>query len=101
MKTPSRKPPIKAASLPHSWTFADWPDGVFPNSGRKGKYLVRANRDELLRFGALTRIGRDIVILGEGYARFLSRNIERVEGYVPAAFIPIKTEAEGTRAAAP
>ena len=73
----------KVASLPHSWRICDWPPSVYPNAPGPGKYVVRSNRDELLSLGALTRVGRDLVILGEGYARFLARKIECVPGYMP------------------
>jgi len=42
---------------------------------------VRAYRDELLAVGALTRVGRQLVVLGEGYGRFLARQTQRVPGY--------------------
>ena len=75
--------PTRAAPLPHSWRIVDWPRGVSPGGAAAGKYVVRANRDELLALGALSRVGRDLTVLGEGYARFLARKIDRVPGYVP------------------
>jgi hypothetical protein len=74
--------PIKAAPLPHSWRIADWPTEVYPSRPGPGKYVVRANRDELLSLGALCRVGRDLVVIGEGYGRFLARKNDRVPGYV-------------------
>jgi hypothetical protein len=71
----------KPQSLPHSWPINDWPAHVYPNRPSSGKYLVRAYRGELIKAGALTRIGRELVVLGEGYARFLAGRRERVEGY--------------------
>jgi hypothetical protein len=44
--------------------------------------MVRAHKDELLAVGALTRVGRELVILGEGYARFLARQMETVPGFM-------------------
>lgn len=72
---------IKAASLPHSWLVSDWPEGVSPNTKSAGRQLVRAHRDELIACGALCRIGRNLTILGEGYAQFLAGKMKRVEGY--------------------
>jgi hypothetical protein len=71
----------KATSLPHSWRVADWPATVYPNRSSSARHLVRCHRDELLASGALTRVGRELVILGEGYAAFLARKIQRVEEF--------------------
>jgi hypothetical protein len=80
--------PTKSISLPHSWRIADWPADVYPNNASAGKYVVRANRDELMSLGALCRVGRDMVVIGEGYARFLARKIDRVPGYSPPGLTP-------------
>jgi hypothetical protein len=74
----------KASPLPHSWPVGDWPADVYPNRASAGRYLVRANRDALLACGALTRIGRELVVIGEGYARFLARQVDKVPGFVPS-----------------
>jgi hypothetical protein len=66
--------------LPHSWGFEDWPDGVWPGKAR-ARYVVRANRAELMRCGALSRPGRELVVLGAGYAYWLARASDRVEGF--------------------
>jgi hypothetical protein len=78
---------VKAAALPHSWTVADWPAGVFPNRQNSARNLVRDNRAELIECGALMRVGKMLVISGEGYARFLSRRMggDGVTGYTIAA----------------
>jgi hypothetical protein len=73
--------PPKAESLPHSWPINDWPQHVYPNRPSSGRYLVRAYRDELISAGALTRIGRELVVLGDGYARFLARRSDKVNEY--------------------
>jgi hypothetical protein len=72
---------VRPASLPHSWSINDWPVGVHPNRSSTARYLVRAHKDELLAVGALTRVGRELVILGEGYARFLARQMQTVPGF--------------------
>jgi hypothetical protein len=71
----------KVMPLPHSWLVSDWPPHVAPNRINAGKQLVRAHRAELIQCGALTRIGRNLTILGEGYALFLARKMKRVEDY--------------------
>jgi hypothetical protein len=71
--------------MPHSWGVAHWPPHVYPGNPAAGRYLVRAHRDELGAYGALTRIGRDLVVLGEGFARFLAAKQDRVSGYQIAA----------------
>ncbi len=70
-------PPI----LPHSWPINSWPPGVYPNTTTSGRYLVRAHRDELIAAGALSRVGRELVVLGAGYGVFLARQAERVADY--------------------
>ena len=74
---PKKNPP---PTLPHSWGLHDWPAGVWPGADR-ARYVLRAHRTELIRYGALTRIGRELVVLGAGYAQFLAAQTERVESY--------------------
>ncbi len=71
----------KASPLPHSWLVADWPPVVAPNRTSAAKHMVRTHRDELIECGALVRIGRNLTMLGEGYATFLARKLRRVDGY--------------------
>lgn len=72
---------LKAAPLPHSWVVSDWPPGVAPNRQSAANHLIRTHRDELVACGALIRIGRNLTIIGEGYAQFLQRKAKRVEGF--------------------
>jgi hypothetical protein len=67
-----------AEDAPHSWDFEHWPPGVYPHSPLRAKYLIRANREALVRAGALTRIGREIVVLGAAYTRWLQRQAFKV-----------------------
>lgn len=78
--------------MPHSWSIEDWPADVFPNKPSRGRYLCRAYRDQLLAAGALTRIGRDLVVLGAGYASWLVANTGRVCDFDIA---PNRTTADG------
>lgn len=72
-------------TLPHSWTIATWPASVFPGEPSKARYLVRAHKDELRLEGALVRVGRELVIIGERYGRWLQKKAARVPGYECAA----------------
>lgn len=63
---------------PHSFTYATWPEGVYPGNGARAKHIVRANRDALVAEGALTRIGREVVVFGGPYCRWLAKQSHRV-----------------------
>lgn len=77
--------PAATSSLPHDWTFPTWPSDVYPYQGTRAKHLVRQNQGALMAAGALTRIGKHLVILGAGYHKWLVSNTPRVESYdVPA-----------------
>jgi hypothetical protein len=66
---------------PHSWDIEHWPSAVYPHTSDKGRYLIRANRDSLLAAGALTRVGRDLVIIGAYFSKWLSSQAARVAPY--------------------
>jgi hypothetical protein len=70
-----------AQLAPHSWSLVDWPPAVYPHNASKGRYLVRSNRDSLVKAGALTRIGRDLVILGAPFCRWLESQSRRVDAF--------------------
>ena len=70
-----------AELVPHSWGVDDWPQTIYPNDARRARYLVRAHKTELLNEGALTRVGRELVIIGAAYARFLAKQAEHVAAY--------------------
>jgi hypothetical protein len=72
-------------ALPHSWDFSTWPSSVFAGNGQRAKYLFRVHRSAMLAAGACARIGRTIVFIGEGYARFLRKGAVRIEGFEIAA----------------
>jgi hypothetical protein len=73
-----------AEKIPHSWAVQDWPAHVYPHRESKGRYIVRAHKDELVAAGALTRIGRDLVVLGAGYSAWLAKQAHRVDGFAIA-----------------
>jgi hypothetical protein len=76
------------APLPHDWLVATWPQAVFPYDSRRARHLIRCNQDELIRFKALTRIGRTLVILGPGYLAWLESQQGRVADYSIRANAP-------------
>jgi hypothetical protein len=67
--------------VPHSWSIRAWPAGVYPNDPKRGLYLVREHKSDLLASGALSRIGRELVVIGHRYSRWLERNASRVPEY--------------------
>jgi hypothetical protein len=68
-------------SIPHSWSINTWPADVYPHDPARARYLVRANRDNLLMAGALARVGRELVILGDRYAKWMERQAAAVPDY--------------------
>jgi hypothetical protein len=70
-----------ATPAPHSWAITDWPAGVYPGKPDRGRYLVRSNRDSLIEAGALVRVGRDLVLIGVAYSRWLDSLNGRVAGF--------------------
>lgn len=67
--------------IPHSWSIGTWPTDVYPHDPERARYLVRANRNDLVAAGVLARVGREIVVLGQRYARWLERQSGAVPGF--------------------
>jgi len=67
--------------FPHSWDLSCWPAEVWPGESKRGRWIVRSYRDELMRHGALSRAGRTLVVLGTGYARWLEQRAANVPGF--------------------
>jgi hypothetical protein len=65
----------------HSWDFDNWPQSVWPNDRDRAKWVVRSNRRELMAEGALSRVGKRLVILERGYSRWLARQADRVSRF--------------------
>ncbi len=74
-----------ADSAPHSWDLEHWPQNVYPHSESRARWLLRSHRDELLAAGALTRVGRELVVLGARYTRWLEGRAVEVPGFACAA----------------
>lgn len=66
---------------PHSWGIDSWPADVWPHTAARARYVIRSNKDDLVRAGALSRVGRELVILGERYSRWLERRTAHVCEY--------------------
>ena len=74
------RPTIKA-SIPHSWAITSWPPEVYPGGESRGRYIVRMHKADLIAAGALARVGRDLVIMGAAYERWLQRRRADVPDY--------------------
>jgi hypothetical protein len=67
--------------VPHSWGVTAWPEAVWPHRVGKARYVVRVHRDELLQQGALARVGRELVVIGARYERWLQKQASNVPAY--------------------
>lgn len=70
---------------PHSWSLGTWPEEIWPHSTHKARYVVRTHRNELTAAGALTRVGRELVILGEQWHAWLEAQRGNLDGWEPIA----------------
>jgi len=77
----TRKLSNAVAEIPHTWDFEHWPPHVYPHSAHRAKYLARAFRDDLIREGVMTRVGRELVFFGARYDRWLQKRRADVPGY--------------------
>ena len=71
----------KPTETPHSWSVNAWPGTVYPNQSNRGRYLVNTHRDELMAAGALVRVGRELVVMGQRYTRWLEKQASRVPDF--------------------
>jgi hypothetical protein len=75
----SRSSPAQPA--PHSWDLGRWPPHVYPGTERRGRYVLRVHRQELLAAGALVRVGRELVVIGARYQRWLEKHAALVPDF--------------------
>lgn len=68
-------------AIPHSWAISSWPADVYPNDPKRARYLVRAHRDELIAAGALGRVGRELLVYGQRYGKWLESQSSAVVGF--------------------
>jgi hypothetical protein len=77
-----------------SWSIENWPADMWPNTVDRARYVIRANKDSLLAAGALSRVGRELIIFGVRYQRWLERHAANVPDYEIAANVsPARAEA--------
>jgi len=68
-----------------AWAMKRWPEAVYPHSYAKARRLFYSHRASLVKAGAVTRIGRDLVFDGERYRKWLQSHSKNVEGWKNAA----------------
>ncbi len=78
---PAKTPKPRKFAQQDSWTIADWPAHIYPNSCSRAAYVVRANRDSLIQAGALARVGRELIVLGSRYQRWLELHTANVASF--------------------
>lgn len=64
-----------------SWSIESWPSHVFPGTPQRARYVLRAHRAELITCGALARVGKELIVLGDRYQRWLERHTADVMGF--------------------
>jgi hypothetical protein len=67
-----------AASGPHSWELKTWPRDVWPHDQKRGQWIARAYRQELVAADAMSRIGKILVFSGAKYTRWLESRAHHV-----------------------
>jgi hypothetical protein len=72
------------SAVPHSWPVSNWPPSVYPNDARKAHYFVRVHAAALLEARAIVRIGRERVVIGEPFVKWLTKQGRRMPGYAIA-----------------
>jgi hypothetical protein len=83
-RTVKRAASRQSVAMQPSWNIDNWPPETWPNTVERARYVIRANRDSLMAAGALSRVGRELIILGTRYQRWLERHASNVPGYTIA-----------------
>jgi len=65
-----------------TWSVNRWPASDFPHDPGAAKNLIRQHRADLVKAGALVRVGRTLVVLGAPYREWLAQHASRVYDYV-------------------
>jgi hypothetical protein len=69
------------SGVPHSWDVASWPSTVWPGDAKRGAWVIRSNKSELVAAGAIARVGKTRVIIGGPFVRWLERRVTRFADY--------------------
>ena len=80
--TVPRNAPSAEPKCPHSWDLPMWPCNVWPGDSKRARWIVRAYRTELMQYGALSRVGKTLVVNGRGYAAWLDQRASHVASYL-------------------
>lgn len=72
---------INAEAAPHSWSIETWPPHVYPGSTERARYFVRVHKQELFAAGVLTRPGRELVIVGARFCKWLESKVSDVTAF--------------------
>lgn len=73
-----------AAQAPHSWDLEHWPTSVYPHSENRARYLIRSQKDALVAAGALARVGRELIVMGDRYTKWLQLQSVNVPNFIAA-----------------
>jgi hypothetical protein len=73
----AKRSPV-ASIAPRSWELSTWPAEIWPHNAKRGQWIGRAYRKELLAAGAMTRIGMKLVFIGAKYETWLERRANHV-----------------------
>ncbi len=87
-----------AEPAPHSWDLEHWPQAVYPHTTGRARYMVRAHKTELMAAGALSRVGRELIVLGARYTKWLESRATAVPDFEVAANRKRAPEAKAVRA---
>ena len=83
---------VKTIAVPHDWTVNNWPRDIYPYDGAKARHILRVHQTALIEAGALTRIGRQIVVQGAGYSRWMAQNAGNVVEFAETKMAPNREE---------
>lgn len=68
-----------------SWSLADWPADVYPNDSLRARRVLRVYRRELMSCGAVSRVGRELVVFADAYIKWVKSKASKVDGFRVAA----------------
>ncbi|HTV96620.1 MAG TPA: hypothetical protein VME42_11460 [Steroidobacteraceae bacterium] len=63
------------------WEFATWPADVWPHTSSRARHLVRSHLDDLVAAGAVSRVNRQLIIIGVPYLNWIKKHASDVEDF--------------------